>query len=74
MELSGNLVRARYLLGIMCLQAGMDQEAATQLTAYLQQRPSDLSAQEALAAATTRTGDHTRASELYKAILEGGVR
>ncbi len=72
LELDGNLVRARYLLGIMYLEAGMDQEAATQLTAYLQQRPSDLSAQEALAAAATRTGDHTRASELYKAILEGG--
>lgn len=72
LELDSNLVRARYLLGVMYLEAGMNSEAATQLTAYLQQRPSDLSAQEALAAAAARTGDHARASELYQAILNGG--
>ncbi len=71
LELSPRLLLARRMLGIMCLEAGDNEESAKQLQAYLQQRPADDSAQEALAGALTRMERYAEASEYLGKLVAG---
>ena len=68
-KLSPNLIQARYMLGVMCLDGGDNQECVAQLQLYLRERPGDNAAQESLAGALTRLGRYPEALSCLTTIL-----
>ncbi|MDQ1255745.1 MAG: Tetratricopeptide repeat protein, partial [Candidatus Hydrogenedentes bacterium] len=73
LELQPDLDRARFLLGIICLESGELEKAEQEFTQYLPSDPADLRAREHLAGVQTRLGKYTEAiGSLGEIFTRGG--
>lgn len=68
--LNADLVRIRYLLGVLFLELNRPDEAIAHLVAYIEKRPNDLQATEALSGAFTRAGYYPEAFSILLRILQ----
>jgi len=71
LEIKSDFVRARFLLGLVCLDEGRVEEAVLHLRRYLVRRSGDREAKERLGYGLARLGKYAEAIEILAGIVEG---
>lgn len=71
LELKSDFVRARMLLGLVCLDSGHVEQAVLELRKYLIRRSGDRQARENLANGLARLGKYDESIEILTKIVEG---